>query len=184
MLREAVREGTALGVTIQRVMEQGGLIDDDLITELVFERLGRADASRGVLLDGFPRTVAQAKALDGHMADRETLLVLEIAVDETEVMRRLAARMVCAECGANAQDDVDFSSCHNCGGPLVLRADDAEQVVARRLEVYRRQTAPLVKYYSDRGTFVRVDGARMVDDVTAAIIAGVADALDRVGGRV
>ena len=184
MLREAVREETVLGATIQRVMEEGGLIDDDLITEVVFKRLGRADASRGVLLDGFPRTVAQAKALDAWMVDREPLLVFEIAVSEEEVMRRLAARMVCAECGANAQDDADFSSCHDCGGPLLPRADDAEQVVARRLEVYLAQTAPLVKYYADRGTFVRVDGAHMVDDVTAAIVAGVAGALERVGDRV
>ena len=140
------------------------------MTAVVADRLARPDAAAGVLLDGFPRTVPQAEALYGLAAARGPLVIVEVAVDEAEVLRRLAARMVCGECGANAQDDRDFSTCHDCGGALVPRADDAREVVLARMDTYRRQTVPLIDYYKDRPTFLRVDGARLVDDVTAAIV--------------
>jgi len=170
MLRDAVRAGTPLGRQVQAVMEGGQLIDDALMTSVVADRLARADAAHGFLLDGFPRTVPQAETLDGLMEAHGPLVIVEVAVDEAEVLRRLAARMVCGECGANAQDDQDFSTCHDCGGTLVPRADDAEDVVRARMEVYRKQTAPLIAYYEARPTFVRVDGARLVDEVTGTIV--------------
>ena len=173
MLRESVRDGSDLGRRVQATMETGALVDDVLMTDVVRDRLSRADAARGFLLDGFPRTVPQAEALDGMLGDRGPLVVIEVAVEEAEVLRRLAARMVCGECGTNAQDDLEFATCHDCGGPLVPRADDAEAVVRSRMEVYRRQTAPLIDYYERRPGYVRVDGARMVDDVTAEIMARV-----------
>jgi adenylate kinase len=174
MLREAVRAGSDLGRRVQAVMETGALVDDALMTEVVDARLARADAAAGFLLDGYPRTVPQAETLDGLLGARGPLVVIEIAVAEAEVLRRLAARMVCAECGANAQDDREFATCHDCGGALVPRADDAEDVVRARMEVYRCQTAPLIAYYEARPWHVRVDGARLVDDVTDEIMRRVA----------
>jgi adenylate kinase len=173
MLREAVQAGTPLGREVGAIMESGGLIDDDVITRVVNDRLHQQDARMGFLLDGFPRTIPQARSLDTLVSHRAPIVVVEIMLTEAEVVRRLASRLVCAECGANAQDTADSATCHDCGGPLVPRADDREQVVLNRLEVYRNQTAPLVKYYGERPTFCRIDGAQLPDDVTADIIKAV-----------
>jgi adenylate kinase len=102
-------------------------------------------------------------------------VILEVALDDADVMRRLAARMICSECGTNAQDD--DPSCLDCGGRRVPRVDDAEQIVRNRLDVYRRQTEPLVSYYSGRATFRRVNGAQLFDDVAADIVKAVTEAL-------
>lgn len=172
MLRDAVKAATPLGLEVKAIIEAGGLIDDDTITRLVFERLAQPDVANGFLLDGYPRTVPQAEALDDFIGGRP-LVIIEIVLSEEDVLHRLASRLVCSECGVNAQDDADEARCHNCGGRLVPRADDRESVVRNRLEVYRRQTAPLVAFYQDRPTFCRVDGARFVDDVTTNIVAAV-----------
>jgi adenylate kinase len=171
MLREAVQAGTPLGREVAAIMETGGLIDDEVITRVVTERLAQPDTKRGFLLDGFPRTIPQARALDEIVAGRAPLIIIEIVLSQAEVIRRLASRMVCAECGTNATGEGE--ACHDCGGPLVPRADDREQVVINRLEVYRNQTEPLVKYYGERPTYCRIDGARLPDDVTADIITSV-----------
>lgn len=175
MLREAVKSDSSLGRQVKAIIESGGLIDDALITEVVRQRLASPDVANGFLLDGFPRTVPQAEALDRFSTLQGPLVIVEIVLSEAEVLRRLAARMICAECGTNAQDDVEveFATCHDCGGALVPRADDAEQVVRNRLDVYRRQTVPLVEYYGGRKTFCRVDGAQLVDHVTEAILKAV-----------
>jgi adenylate kinase len=170
MLREAVQAATPLGREVGAIMASGGLIDDEVITRIVRERLNEADVKSGFLLDGFPRTVAQARALDALVATRAPLVIVEIVLTEAEVVRRLASRMVCSECGTNAQDTGEDPRCSDCGGPLVPRADDREQVVLNRLEVYRKQTEPLVTYYAERPTFFRIDGAQLPDDVTADII--------------
>ena len=171
MLREAVQAGTPLGREVAAIMETGGLIDDEVITRVVTERLAQPDTKRGFLLDGFPRTIPQARALDEIVVGRAPLIIIEIVLSQAEVIRRLASRMVCAECGTNATGEGE--ACHDCGGPLVPRADDGEQVVINRLEVYRNQTEPLVKYYGERPTYCRIDGARLPDDVTADIIGSV-----------
>ena len=169
ILREAIKAGTPLGREVQTTIERGSLIADDVITRIVCDRLQQPDGLNGFLLDGFPRTVPQAKSLDAFLGDRP-LVIIDIALTEDEVLRRLASRLVCVECGANAQDDRTFATCHDCGGALVPRADDAEQVVRERLAVYRRQTAPLIDYYGLRAGYCRVDGSRFVDDVTAEIV--------------
>jgi adenylate kinase len=171
MLREAVQAGTPLGREVAAIMETGGLIDDEVITRVVTERLAQPDTKKGFLLDGFPRTIPQARALDEIVAGRAPLIIIEIVLSQAEVIRRLASRMVCAECGTNATGEGE--ACHDCGGPLVPRADDREQVVINRLEVYRNQTEPLVKYYGERPTYCRIDGARLPDDVTADVITSV-----------
>ena len=175
MLRDAVHAGTSLGLEVQGLMERGALIDDGLITRLVIERLQQPDAAPGFLLDGYPRTVPQAQALDGFFDRRVPLMIIEIVLKDGEVLRRLAARMICTECGASAQDDREYATCHDCGGPLVPRADDREEVVRKRLEVYHQQTEPLVEYYSERPAFRRVDGAHLVDEVTAALVHAIED---------
>jgi adenylate kinase len=179
ILRDAVKAATPLGLEVQSIIESGGLIDDSVITRIVCERLDQPDAAAGFLLDGFPRTVAQAEALDGYMARRDPLVVIEIVLSEEAVLHRLAARMICSECGINGQDESDDARCHDCGGRLVPRADDREAVVRNRLEVYHRQTAPLVEYYRQRPTFCRVDGRQMVDEVTADIVSAVTAATER-----
>ena len=171
MLRDAVAAGTPLGREVSGIMESGGLISDEVITRVVTERLAQQDTKIGFLLDGFPRTIPQAESLDRMIAGRSPLIIIDIVLSEAEVIRRLASRMVCAECGANAVGE--GTSCHDCGGPLVPRADDREQVVLNRLNVYREQTEPLVQYYGNRPTYCRIDGARLPDDVTADIIAAV-----------
>jgi adenylate kinase len=175
ILREAIRAATPLGQKVEAIMAAGGLVDDSLITEIVQQRLAEPDVAGGFLLDGFPRTVPQARVLDTMIARRGPLVVLEVALHDEDVMRRLAARMICSECGANALDD--DAACHDCGGERVPRADDAEQIVRRRLDVYREQTEPLVSYYSGRPTFRRVNGAQLFDDVAADIVKAVTEAI-------
>ena len=171
MLREAVQAGTPLGLEVAAIMERGDLISDDLITRVVTERLAQPDTRTGFLLDGYPRTIPQAQSLDRIVSGRAPLTIVDIVLSESEVVRRLASRMVCAECGANAVGE--GPACHDCGGALVPRADDREQVVLNRLKVYRDQTEPLISYYSGRPTYCRIDGARLPDDVTDDIIAAV-----------
>ena len=168
MLRDAVAAGTPLGREVAGIMESGGLINDEVITRVVTERLAQPDTEAGFLLDGFPRTIPQAESLERIIAGRAPLIIIDIVLSEAEVIRRLASRMVCAECGANAAGE--GTTCHDCGGPLVPRADDREQVVLNRLAVYREQTEPLVRYYGERPTYCRIDGARLADDVTKDII--------------
>lgn len=179
LLREAVKAETPLGLEVKAIMATGALVDDGLITRVVQERLQEPDTKPGFLLDGYPRTVAQAEALDAFVTLRDPLVIIELYVPEDEVLRRLAARMVCSECGANAQDDRQVYSCSNCGGKVVPRVDDKEDVVRKRMEVYRRQTEPLVEYYGRRATFRRVNGDQLADEVTDAIVSAVDDATRR-----
>jgi adenylate kinase len=182
MLREAVAAGTEIGLRAKAVMEQGGLVSDEIIIGVVRERLARPDAQAGFLLDGFPRTVAQAQALDTLMAGRAPLVVIEIAVADDELVRRLTSRRVCSQCGVNADVPAPGQpvpvSCSRCGGALTQRADDREEVIRERLKVYARDTRPLVDFYRARPTFRAVDGARAPEpggrDLAAAVDSAVA----------
>jgi adenylate kinase len=165
-----VASASPLGLKVKAVMERGGLIDDGMITEVVRARLERPDVAGGFLLDGFPRTVPQGQALDDLCASRAPLTIIEIFLAEEDILRRLAARMICSECGINSQDDREYANCYECGGRLVPRADDAEEIVLKRLEVYHRQTAPLVDYYGSRSSYFRVNGAQQADLVTENIV--------------
>jgi adenylate kinase len=177
MLRAAVRMGTPLGREAEAVMACGGLLDDGLITRMVEARLREFDTANGFLLDGFPRTIPQAASLDAFMSDRAALVIVELSLSDEEVVRRLASRMVCHNCGVNRQDDGVYPTCHDCGGPLVPREDDREQVVRTRLELYRRETAPLIAYYEERRTFCRIDGAQLFDRVKDEMIGAVRTAI-------
>jgi adenylate kinase len=175
ILREAVQAGTTLGSNAREAMDAGRLVGDDVMIGIVEERLGREDAQRGFVLDGFPRTVDQATALDRMMEGRGPLVVLDIVVPENVLVRRLATRKICGKCGANAA--VDWKSkCEKCGGKLVTRTDDDEQIVRERLKVYLRKSQPLVDYYSARNTFRAINGNRPADVVTAAVDCAVEEA--------
>jgi adenylate kinase len=148
---------------------------------IVRERLNKEDAQRGFVLDGFPRTVMQAGALDEMMANRGPLVVIDIVVPEDVLVRRLAARRICSECGSNAL--VEWTkTCGKCGGVLMQRTDDGNGIVRERLKVYQRQTKPLVDYYSGRPTFRTVDGNQPPDVVTAALDSAICQASSAAGG--
>jgi len=184
MLRDAVKAGTEIGLRARAIMERGELVSDEVMVKIVQERLNRDDARSGFILDGFPRTVAQAKALDHVMARRAPLIVIDIVVPEAELVRRLGSRLICATCGNNADPSdakaFETKRCSRCGGLLAQRADDNEAVVRERLKVYERNTAPLVSYYRERPTFRAVDGAVSADCVAEAL----AEAVEAAKGAV
>jgi adenylate kinase len=168
ILREAVQARTALGREARATMDAGRLVGDDVMIAIVRERLGRKDARNGFVLDGFPRTVEQAAALDRMVDGRGPLVVLDVVVPEDVLVRRLATRRICAQCGSNAA--VTWTTaCGKCTGTLVQRTDDGDGIVRERLKVYQRQTKPLVDYYSGRPTFRTIDGNHPPDEVTAAL---------------
>ncbi len=182
ILREAVQAGTDLGRQAQAVMERGELVSDALIVEIVRARLARGDTRDGFILDGFPRTVAQAEALDRILSGRDPLVVVELSVPDQALVERLSRRRVCGDCGATygAGSGAVPGACTHCGAALVARKDDREEVVQERLRVYREQTEPLVAFYQDRPSFRRVDGNQSADAVRLAI-AGAIDAAQAAG---
>lgn len=168
MLREEVAKGTPLGQLAQGYMTRGELVPDEVILSLVRERV---DAKKGVLFDGFPRTVAQAEGLESFTTV-DVVVFLELERDE--VVRRLSSRRVCGACGAVynlvTQPPKEPGRCDRCGGALVLRDDDRPEVVARRFEVYMRDSAPLVAYYERRGILRRVRADRPPAEVFRAVV--------------
>ena len=175
ILREAVTAGTELGRIAKVTMDAGNLVGDDVMIGIVRQRLERPDAACGFVLDGFPRTVVQATALDGMVDGRGPLVVLDIVVPEDVLVRRLATRRICGQCGVNAV--VEWTGdCQKCGGELIARIDDGVEIVRERLKVYRRQTEPLVDYYSARSTFRSIDGNQPPDVVTSQVDAALANA--------
>jgi len=175
ILRDAVQAGTDIGRAARSIMESGRLIGDDVMIEIVRERLGRPDAERGFILDGFPRTVKQAKALDDLLDDDEPLVVVDIEVPEETLVRRLGSRRICRTCGRYAVPGL--TECAKCGGPLVQRRDDGADVMRERLRVYAHDTHPLVEYYRRRPTFRSVDGDQVPDAVAADLAAAVASVI-------
>ena len=175
MLREAVAGGTRLGLEAKSYMDRGALVPDEVVIGLVAERLDRDDARKGFLLDGFPRTVAQAEALERLLKDRNLAVdrVIFFDVSEPELVRRLTGRRVCRQCGTNYH--LAFSPpkrtgrCDRCEGELYQREDDAETTVRRRLEVYRVQTSPLLDYYRNRGLLTRIVGEGSPEEIAQAI---------------
>jgi adenylate kinase len=170
MLRAAVKQGTPLGLKAKDVMDRGELLGDDLIMEMVADRLGESDVrARGFILDGCPRTVAQAELLAALLAPYDLDLTIDIEINTSQVLRRLAARRVCIDCGANyslsAPPLINWT-CDVCGGEVVQREDDTEEAIKRRLELYERQTAPLIEWYRERDQLATVPGTGSPDAVT------------------
>lgn len=176
MLREAVAAGTDLGREAKAVMDAGALVSDDLMIALVAERIGQPDCARGFILDGFPRTTAQAEALDRLLAERDDGIdaVIELAVDDEVLVDRVSGRFTCAACGAGYHDRHKRPQvegvCDVCGGTeFKRRADDTAETVRARLAAYHEQTAPLLPYYRERGVLVTVDGMASIEAVQAEI---------------
>jgi len=181
LLRAAIRDGSPLGRRVAAIVERGELVPDGLVAEVMEERLARPDAADGFLLDGFPRTVAQADLLDSILAKRGQALdrVIGIEVPEAEIVDRLAGRRSCGNCGATYhvrynRPKVD-GVCDRCGSELRQRPDDVEAAIAQRLKAYREQTAPLVARYRKTGRLVEIDGRGTPDEVfgrIAAVVTG------------
>lgn len=182
MLRAAVKAGTPVGRDVAAVLEAGELVSDDLVNRLVEERFAQPDAAGGALLDGFPRTFAQAEALEAILGDDGVKLCVNLDVPVELVTRRLSARRVCVDCGAIYTDtDPEAVSgvCSVCGGRVVQRADDQPEAIRSRLEAYERDTAPLLDFYAKRGLLASVDGSRGPDEVTASLVALIGERLSR-----
>ena len=175
IFRQAVRDRTPLGQQAQRFLERGELVPDEVTVGVVLERLGRPDCREGFVLDGFPRNVAQARrldeALEGWGAPLQAAIYLE--VPEEVALQRITSRRVCRRCGAtwSAVALGGREACPRCGGELEQRADDREDVVRQRLQVYQAQTAPLLAYYAERGIRVDVPGTGSEEEVFQALVA-------------
>ena len=207
ILRDAVSAGTEVGRRAKAIIDRGELVSDDVMIGIVKERLERADALAGFVLDGFPRTVPQAVALDAIMNGRDPLIIVNVVVPEVELVRRLASRLICEDCGANAAIKKESGGigvdrmmsgaggsepeavvarratteplrCRRCGGRLVQRSDDNVEVVRERLKVYHNQSKPLVEYYKRRPTFRSIDGAQSSDRVATDLVTAIGEAGD------
>ncbi len=179
MLRGEVKSRTELGSRAKEQMDSGELIPDEIVMEMVGNRLAENDIrARGFILDGCPRTIAQAKQLADLLVPDRLDIVLDLVVPTSLVMKRLAGRRVCADCGANysvTNPPMVNWSCDVCGGEVVQREDDQEEAIARRLDLYERQTAPLIDWYTERGLLVEVNGTGSADAVTKRCIKAVDD---------
>jgi adenylate kinase len=179
ILRAAVRAGSPLGVQVAATLSSGGLVSDDLMTELVRERLGQADARSGFILDGFPRTIVQAQALDemlgdtGSASEPPPLMVVLVAAADEAIVERLSRRRLCSSCGitqsVSEDSEPQADPCPYCGGSLVRRDDDALATIRRRLATYASFAEPITNFYRVRSCFASVDGLRQADEVTAAL---------------
>ena len=184
IFRTNVSHGTELGREARAYMDRGDLVPDSVTIAMVRDRLAEGDAADGFLLDGFPRTLHQAKVLDEMLYELGERLdvVLELVVDDDEVVRRLSGRRTCRVCGRVWHLDFDpptlDSVCDQCGGELFQRDDDREETIRHRLEVYVEQTSPLIDFYADQGNLVGLDATGPVEDVTERAIG----ALRRFGG--
>ncbi|MFI4987697.1 MAG: adenylate kinase [Alphaproteobacteria bacterium] len=176
MLRAAVKDGSEIGSKAKAIMERGELVPDDMVIAIIADRIDQPDCARGFVLDGFPRTTAQAEALDRMLAKKRLTLdlVIELKVDEAAIVRRIVGRSNCARCGAGYHDEFHRPKvagvCDVCGSTsFTRRADDNAETVASRLAAYRASTAPILPYYEKRAVLKRVDGMAPIDSVSDAI---------------
>lgn len=185
LFRYNLKNETELGLKAKAYMEKGELVPDDITIGMVMDRLDRPDCEDGALLDGFPRTIAQAEALDAALAekDAEVTRVLNIVVPNDVLVERVTGRRLCRECGVSYH--VKFNPpeepgvCDKCGGALYQRKDDTEETVRKRIAVYWEQTSPLIDYYRKKDILVDVDGDQPIDAVTQALMDAISDLIDR-----
>jgi adenylate kinase len=173
LFRANLGQNTELGRRAKGYMESGQLVPDELVVDMLFDRVSRDDCRRGYLLDGFPRTLPQAEALSTRLGASSQPQVVELEVDDDVIVRRAAGRLTCSQCGHIQHREFSppkvAGVCDQCGGSLTQRKDDQPEVVRQRLAVYHEQTKPLSQFYANRGQLVTVDGGRQPDQVFAAI---------------
>lgn len=171
ILRDAGQAGTALGLKAKALMDRGELVSDEDMVNIVRERLNRPDAKNGFILDGFPRTVGQAETLD-HLLGGQPLAIINLAVPDSELIHRMEDRRVCSKCGRNAEPgSAAAETCGRCGSKMIVRADDGDATVRQhRLEVYARESKPLLDYYRSRRTFRSINGAQAPELVAAELV--------------
>ncbi len=178
MLRDAVARQTPLGIKAKEKMNAGELVSDDIVNGIVAERLTRDDCKKGVILDGYPRTVQQAEALRGQIKSDDKLQVIEIGVDSEGLIKRLVGRRTCSGCGEiyniHSKPPKNEKICDKCGKELTHRADDREETVRERVKHYLAETYPLVEFYRQLGAYHRVDGMKSIADITKDIMAIIA----------
>lgn len=186
ILREAIKENDPIALEAKARMDRGELVDDATMIAIVRNRLLRPDAGPGFVLDGFPRTVTQAEALDEILEQRANgpLVVVDVVVPEDELVRRLAGRRICSKCGTNAVPGDESVVCAKCGSVMEQRADDNKDVVLERLKVYHRATRPVLEYYRERPTFRVVNGAQDPAKVARELDAMIDDACGAAGSAV
>jgi adenylate kinase len=182
ILRAAVKAGTPLGQRVQSVLSSGALVDDALMIDLVRERLAQPDTATGFVLDGFPRTIVQARALDAMLGDRSAQAIV-LEVPESELERRLTSRRICSKCKTLYTSASLYGSeeelCSKCGSILITRDDDNVETIRHRLLTYRNTAAPLIEHYRERGDLAIIDGLRPPDEVTSAIFKQIDSAVAR-----
>jgi adenylate kinase len=182
MLRGAVRSRSEAGIQAKEYMDAGELIPDSVVIGLVAERLAHADTNRGFILDGFPRTVSQAETLADLLVPRGLDLVIDLEVETEVVLKRLASRRVCTDCQANystTQPPKYDWVCDICGGEVVQREDDTEAAIRRRLQLYERETAPLISWYAAQGILAPIEGMGPPDEVAARLVQVVEESRQR-----
>lgn len=179
LFRQALEKKTPLGLKAKSYMEQGKLVPDEITIQMVLERLKAPDCAKGVILDGFPRSIPQAEALDKALAQQGKSIskVIYIKVPEQELLKRLSGRWICRNC-QTPYHEVDSpprvpGKCDKCGGELYQRADDNIETVKKRLKVYFMETAPLIDYYIKGGKLVEIEGTGSIDDISRRILAGI-----------
>jgi len=177
LFRQALEQGTELGKQVKTYMEKGALVPDEITIQMVMERLSAPDSENGVILDGFPRNLPQAEALDGAISEQGKTIdkVVYIKVSEEELIKRLSGRWLCRQCQAvynvvNSPPRME-GKCDKCGGELYQRPDDKPETVKKRLDVYFAETAPLIDYYRRQGTLMTIEGEGSVEEVTRRIVA-------------
>lgn len=177
IFRANLKAGTPLGLQAKGFMDKGELVPDSVTNEMVEDRLTHNDIANGFLLDGFPRNVAQAEVLRAILAEKKTPLhaVLEFSLANEEIVARLSSRRTCKEC---FQPSVGVDKCPSCGGDVYQREDDKAEVIARRLEVYQEQTAPIVSFYRNEGLLITVGALGSVEDITAHAISALSRVLE------
>ena len=176
IFRANIKNGTELGKKAKTYMDQGLLVPDELVVDLVVDRVNQEDCANGYVLDGFPRTIPQAEALDAALAamGQKMEYAINVEVPDDNIVNRMSGRRACVDCGAtyhivHAPTKVE-NVCDNCSGELILREDDKPETVQKRLNVYHEQTQPLIDYYNEKGILVEVDGTVHMEDVFAAIV--------------
>jgi len=177
ILRQNIKAGTELGKKAKKTMDTGNLVADDLIFDMLFDRLEQDDCKRGYILDGVPRRISQAETLEDYWGERAKPKVVNLDVPDEEIVRRISNRVVCKDCG-NVQHLIfsppeNKGECDRCGGPLVQREDDKEDAVKVRLKAYREETAPLVEYYRKKDNLVEIDGTKPPENVFTALLGAI-----------